>query len=51
MLPTGLFPGGNRGPLLVLECLSPSTEAKDREDNPIIYGLMGVAEYWICSPE
>ena len=37
-------------PLLVLECLSPSTEAKDREDNPIIYDLMGVAEYWICSP-
>ncbi|MXZ24202.1 MAG: Uma2 family endonuclease, partial [Caldilineaceae bacterium SB0665_bin_21] len=37
-------------PLLVLECLSPSTEAKDREDNPVIYDLMGVAEYWICSP-
>lgn len=37
-------------PLLVLECLSPSTETKDREDNPIIYDLMGVAEYWICSP-
>ena len=37
-------------PLLVLECLSPSTEAKDRKDNPIIYDLMGVAEYWICSP-
>ena len=35
-------------PLLVLECLSPST--KDREDNPVIYDLMGVAEYWICSP-
>jgi hypothetical protein len=37
-------------PLLVLECLSPSTEPKDREDNPVIYDLMGVAEYWICSP-
>lgn len=37
-------------PLLVLECLSPSTETKDREDNPVIYHLMGVAEYWICSP-
>ena len=37
-------------PLLVLECLSPSTKTKDREDNPIIYELMGVAEYWICSP-
>ena len=37
-------------PLLVLECLSPSTETKDREDNPVIYDLMGVAEYWICSP-
>ena len=37
-------------PLLVLECLSPATETKDREDNPIIYDLMGVAEYWICSP-
>ena len=37
-------------PLLVLECLSSSTETKDREDNPVIYELMGVAEYWICSP-
>ncbi len=37
-------------PLLVLECLSPSTETKDHKDNPVIYDLMGVAEYWICSP-
>lgn len=37
-------------PLLVLECLSPSTETKDHKDNPVVYDLMGVAEYWICSP-
>ena len=46
----GRFLAGPGGPLLVLECLSPSTEAKDRKDNPVIYDLMGVAEYWICAP-
>ncbi len=35
-------------PVWVLECLSPSTAAKDIQDNPAIYDLMGVTEYWIC---
>ncbi len=38
-------------PWLVLEVLSESTADKDFHVNPLLYGLMGVQEYWICHPD
>ena len=38
-------------PDLVVEILSPSTEARDRAQKPEVYGRHGVREYWIVHPE
>ena len=46
-------PGTLRFPIpdLIVEVLSPSTEARDRGIKFQDYGLHGVAEYWIVDPE
>ncbi len=38
-------------PGLVRACLSATTASKDREDNPAIYRVIGVREYWLCDPQ
>ncbi len=49
--PEGLSWRRHGTPLLVMEALSESTRAKDLEDNPPLYGVMGVQEYWVCDPD
>jgi len=45
----------NRGvetaPLLVVEILSPTSGAIDREKKPARYGHFGIPEYWVLDPE
>jgi Uma2 family endonuclease len=38
-------------PDLIIEILSPSTEANDRSDKYTLYERHGVREYWIVNPE
>jgi Uma2 family endonuclease len=40
----------NGAPALVVEILSPGTEARDRGYKKVLYGRYGVQEYWIVDP-
>lgn len=38
-------------PALVIECLSPSTAARDMDSKRALYHKAGVAEYWVVDPK
>lgn len=38
-------------PRLVVECLSPSTAARDMVEKPALYYKAGVPEYWVVDPK
>lgn len=38
-------------PALVIECLSPSTAARDMDTKRVLYHKVGVPEYWVVDPK